>query len=333
MSIVIAGYYGFGNAGDELILLSLIRQFRLESPDLPIIVFSETPSKTAADYGVRAVDRWRFWTWVIPLLTARRFILGGGGLLQEKSGPWNFAYYLSLVLIAKLWGCRTEIMAIGVDPIDRPLNRFWTRFVLNHWVDEMSVRDVDSRRELQVAGVTMPVVIRPDPVSDLVSVQTRAPSTRIALALSAAACRPEDIPRVAQLIRRIEMELKVAVELLVFFPQEDEAIAREISRATMMPPEVRVWQNPLDLLSWIPQYQLVVGSRFHALVLAAANHLPFIGWGGQKKIESYCGAHQMPYANTESGWNEEHLFAQIVALYQSQGKIVILQHELIDFPL
>jgi len=47
--------------------------------------------------------------------------------------------------------------------------------------------------------------------------------------------------------------------------------------------EVRVWQNPLDLLTWIAQYQLVVATRFHALVMAGTGKIPFIGWGDQKK--------------------------------------------------
>ncbi len=136
-SIVLAGYYGFGNAGDELILYSLIRRFRRNNPTLSITVLSQSPLDTERIFDVHAVNRWRPWTWISALFSASHFVLGGGGLLQESTGPWNHFYYLSLVILAKLFGCSTEVIALGVDPISKPANRFWTRFALNHWVDAL----------------------------------------------------------------------------------------------------------------------------------------------------------------------------------------------------
>src|SRR5258708_7075114 len=73
-SLILAGYYGFGNAGDELILDALIQRCRRENPDTSIVVFSNSPSETRNHFGVRAVDRWRPWTWVRSLMDASCFI-------------------------------------------------------------------------------------------------------------------------------------------------------------------------------------------------------------------------------------------------------------------
>ncbi len=83
-------------------------------------------------------------------------------------------------------------------------------------------------------------------------------------------------------------------------------------------------KNPIDLLSWIPQYQLVAATRFHALVLAARGNIPFIGWGSQKKVETLCKEREMPYLNTDEKWDEEEQFHLLVTWYQSRNKSVIL---------
>jgi len=324
MSIVIAGYYGFGNAGDELILLSLIQHFRFQDPDVSITVLSRSPHLTSSAFDVHAVNRWFPWKWFLPLMHAKRFILGGGGLLQETSGPYNHFYYLTLLVIAKFFGCQTEVHAIGVDPVHGMFNRFWTKFALNHWGDVISVRDEESRNALVDAGVQMTIAVQPDPVYELRIDSARQPSERVALALSSSAFGSARTGDIARLCTRIAAELHAPVDLLALFPAEDEALTRAIARSTRAVHQVRVAQNPLDILSWVKQYHLVVASRFHALVLAAKYKIPFVGLGAEKKVASFCRTHQMPYANTRLIWNEDQLLASIAALYQSNGKSVIL---------
>jgi len=56
--ILIGGYYGFGNLGDEALLLALLRKMREYLPDAEPVVLSQEPERTAAEYGVEAIDRW-----------------------------------------------------------------------------------------------------------------------------------------------------------------------------------------------------------------------------------------------------------------------------------
>jgi polysaccharide pyruvyl transferase WcaK-like protein len=111
---------------------------------------------------------------------------------------------------------------------------------------------------------------------------------------------------------------------LAFFPLQDEKCARDIAERAAFAPHVRVWKAPEDLLSWIPEYDVVIGTRFHALVLAAMSKVPFIGWGNQNKVAALCREHGKPYANTESVWNVQDQLNLISSLYQSKNKIVIL---------
>lgn len=322
-TLLIAGYYGFGNAGDELILSSLIEQVRRESPGWTLVVMSSRPEQTRRLYTVKAVDRWRPWEWIVPLLRARRFWLGGGGLLQETTGPWNYVYYLGLVILAKLFGCRTELRAIGVDPIKRGANRALTRLTFNHFVDHVSVRDDDSQRALEAAGVRRTIYQMPDPVFQLPARRAAAIQDRIALALAPWSRRPGWDHDVALLIDRIRNELQVPVDLVVFYPNQDDPVSRQVASLVRSPLTVKTWDRPDELLDWISSYALVVGMRFHALAIAALHQRPFVGWGFQKKVHTLCRDFGQPVWSFERGWDEESVFRQIRESWRQRESLAL----------
>jgi polysaccharide pyruvyl transferase CsaB len=310
-SLVLAGYYGFGNAGDELLLRSIIQQYRQQHPDAFITVFSANPTQTAAHFGVRTAHRWRPWTWIRPLIHSETFMLGGGGLLQESTGIWNHTYYLSLLVIAKLFGCRTEIRAMGVDPAERWWNRLWTQIVFNHLVDFISVRDADSQRALESAGVFTRIWRMADPVFFLDCKPAPNPGSRIAWALTPWDDRPGWEQDLGYLLKRVSQELQVTNDLLVFFPEKDDWIAKKVAEVAGYGTTVRNWSVPEDLLTWVSDYNLVVGMRYHALVLAALAQKPFVGWGFQRKIRTLCRDLNQPMWTFERGWDSEAVFRQL----------------------
>ena len=59
-SIVLSGYYGFNNAGDEAVLYAIINTLKDELKDIDITVLSNSPEDTAKKYNVKAINRWSF---------------------------------------------------------------------------------------------------------------------------------------------------------------------------------------------------------------------------------------------------------------------------------
>ncbi|HLS90479.1 MAG TPA: polysaccharide pyruvyl transferase CsaB, partial [Limnochordia bacterium] len=57
MRVVVSGYYGFGNTGDEAVLRGLITALR-RAGSVEITVLSGNPRETRALHGVEAVDRY-----------------------------------------------------------------------------------------------------------------------------------------------------------------------------------------------------------------------------------------------------------------------------------
>ena len=55
--ILISGYYGFNNIGDESILRTVIDNLREKLEDIDITVLSQDPAQTSEKYGVKAARR------------------------------------------------------------------------------------------------------------------------------------------------------------------------------------------------------------------------------------------------------------------------------------
>ena len=54
-NIVISGYYGFGNAGDEAMLCAIIDAIRDVEDDAHITVISGNPQETSRKHNIKAV--------------------------------------------------------------------------------------------------------------------------------------------------------------------------------------------------------------------------------------------------------------------------------------
>ena len=51
VTILIAGYHGFGNCGDEAILRAMVTSFRRMADDIDIVALSNDPDFTKKEYS------------------------------------------------------------------------------------------------------------------------------------------------------------------------------------------------------------------------------------------------------------------------------------------
>jgi polysaccharide pyruvyl transferase WcaK-like protein len=99
--LVLSGYYGFRNSGDEAVLLGILQALdeagKARGLRFEPIVLSGDPAWTERQYGVAAVPRmnptavWR------ALLASDGLISGGGSLLQDATGWKSIPYYLGVI--------------------------------------------------------------------------------------------------------------------------------------------------------------------------------------------------------------------------------------------
>jgi len=146
--ILISGWYGNNNVGDETILLGMIQSIREQIPNADFLVFSDDPNFTKNNYRVKSFFQWPhrvqrgllailslfFWIYFLQLIMIIKnsdlFILGGGGLFQHT----NFGvipFWLSKLALAQLFRKPTVIYAIGIGLNHRKMDKFLIRIIEN----------------------------------------------------------------------------------------------------------------------------------------------------------------------------------------------------------
>jgi polysaccharide pyruvyl transferase CsaB len=168
--VVLAGWYGAGNLGDEL-LLEIISGWVRDSGAVPVAI-STHPDWTRQTLGIEAVGYGDLPAIVEALAEADLFVLGGGGLFQDynefdlasltRFPAWNVSQYAQFLFLADELGLPTLALAQGVGPLRGSQGREIAADVFSR-ADGVSVRDDDSARLLQEIGVDRVVPVAPDP--------------------------------------------------------------------------------------------------------------------------------------------------------------------------
>ena len=103
VNILISGYYGFDNIGDESILRTLVSSLREHIPDCSLTVLSHNPASTREKYGVEAVERMSPMAILRAVKKCDMLISGGGSLLQDVTSSKSLHYYLSIIRCAQFF--------------------------------------------------------------------------------------------------------------------------------------------------------------------------------------------------------------------------------------
>ena len=161
--ILISGYHGFANSGDEALLFAILNTLRKKRPDLDFTVLSKKPEETSLVYNVKSINRYNFFKVKKEMKKSKMLLFGGGSLLQDVTSSKSIRYYLTIIRLAQKCGIKTMLYANGIGPIIKENNRKKAAKILNE-VDIITLRDDKSDEELKSLGVTKPkVIITADP--------------------------------------------------------------------------------------------------------------------------------------------------------------------------
>lgn len=90
-NVVMSGYYGFSNAGDDAILQSIQEGIVAASEDISITVLSNDPALTERLYGLDAVPRFQIWKVLRALRRCDALLSGGGASCRTGPPPGPFS--------------------------------------------------------------------------------------------------------------------------------------------------------------------------------------------------------------------------------------------------
>ncbi|MBE6680164.1 MAG: polysaccharide pyruvyl transferase CsaB [Ruminococcaceae bacterium] len=303
--ILISGYYGFENAGDDSIAASMIKNIRQEMPDAKITIFCKNPRRNAKKYGVRAIGRFNIFAMLSEMRHAKLLVSGGGNLLQNTTSSRSLFYYTSIIKLAKKCGLKIFVCANGVGPV---FGKKHEKNVLATLAlaDKITFREPQSIEYIASLGFdTSKITLTADPALTLDS----APEERIdyimrnkssekffAVSLrDFASLHSEEVCGMnedtfarlfASEIDKIAAKTGATPLYLIMQSSRDRLLSEKVNSIAKAKGEILENLTASEILGVISRTSLVIAMRLHLLIYGAAAGKPLVGVSYDKKVDS-----------------------------------------------
>ena len=330
-NILISGYYGFDNIGDESILRTLITSLREKIPDCRLTVLSHNPASTREKYGVEAVERMSPGAILRAVRRCDMLISGGGSLLQDVTSSKSIHYYLFIIRLAKLLGKKVFIYSQGIGPIDHAFNRRATARALKK-ADGIVVRDERSAKLLEQIGLPQErIVITADPV-----IRMKRPDRTVGREILARAGIKKDgrltvgwaireknrdstfVREITECIRWLRENYDAESVLIPFHYEEDREVCSVIAERTNGAAKC-LSEKYLseDMLSIIGNMDVLVGVRLHSMIYAAIMGVPIIGVSYDPKCTAFLNSVGLDSLSTRETFSAEAFKAEFARVLET----------------
>ena len=312
MKVVISGYYGFNNSGDDALLMSIVDNIKAIDPAIKITVLSNSPKETKKIYNTNAVYRYNIASVLYEIATCDLLISGGGTLIQDATSTKSLYYYLSIIRIAKILRRKVMLYANGIGPLTSFKNIETTKNILDT-VDMITLRDENSKKELEQIGVTKPEIhLTADPAflleaddkgeEILGNYGIEKDSKLLCVSVRKAKNNPKNFENI--MAEFCDYAYEKHGLTTVFLPMQrkvDYSVCASIkdkmkSRGVVIGANYKV----SSLLSLISKMHVCVGMRLHTLIYSSSVGVPVIGIVYDPKVNGfleYMGEEM--YINTE----------------------------------
>lgn len=315
--IIISGYYGLGNSGDEALLESIVSDLRSINPNLTITALSANASLTHKLYGIKTVNRFNPFAVLKEFCSAKLLLSGGGTLIQDATSTKSLVYYLGIIFMAKKMGLKVMVYANGMGPIkDKNIKK--VNKVINE-VDLITLRENVSMQEIERCNITKPkIVVTADPAFNLPPSEVQAADEILARysveksdkIIAVSVRNSKNLPQnfVDEMAKSLD-NIAQKGYIPVFIPMQlnaDLGLSLEIAEKMKCPSRVIDCEMKVsDMLSVIGRCDIVCGMRLHMLIFASVMNVPMAGIAYDPKIKGFMQyMNQNTYVELE-GFNSE----------------------------
>ena len=258
MNIILFGYYGYRNVGDEQLLDETIRLIKEWYP-LATISVASGPEPIP----FQTFNRWNLWAWLCQLIRSRVVLFGGGSVFQSSSSFFSLCYYLLIIQFARLCRCRVLLLAQGWGPFKSHWHERFAKSILStpmivrSWRDRFSQTSFGSKEDPVFCDLVL-LQKRPQPFqlndgeAPLVGISVREKCDYKVLEALCLKKEYHTIQLVNQVVRRC-----VANEVLL----ED------------------VWDQPFNA-------SMIVTDRYHTAIWASKFGIPWVAVSDDPKLQA-----------------------------------------------
>lgn len=305
--VVLSGYYGFRNLGDDAILLTLRDRLAETVPGATLLALSKRPAETREKCGVEAANRFDPFAVRRAIKGASCFVSGGGSLLQDHTSTRSLLYYAALIRMAKHYGKPIMFYANGIGPVETARDRERVRAVAE-MADVITLRDTESLDALREMGVKNENIrITADPVYTMpggecargaerlktLGIPTERPVIGVSVRFAAGM-----ETNVAEFAKFCDAVSETATVVFLDMQQGADTVASAAVREKMTAKayEVSAPYDPAAMADMLACMDAVVSTRLHSMIFAACSGVPVLGVVYDPKVTACAHALDMPLA-------------------------------------
>ncbi len=300
--LVLCGYYGYGNVGDDALLHASIRRAGALYPDYTLSALTRRGRKDASLFRIRCVNRKNPLAVARELKHAKVLVFGGGTLLQDQTSLRSLLWYASVLRYAHRRGLRIELWGNGLS---LPRTALGERIIIDclSRCHRVGLRDAPSLAwgishvPEGMAGHFLPE--KDLALGTLPSTDARAEflcrrygvdtcSAGFGIVTVRGGVGQGYLKILCSWLSMLRGE-RMRLLFVPMLPREDERLCRRL--ASLFGGTVTSSLSPSDLVGLMARARIVCGMRLHSLVFAACAETPFVGFGSDPKIEAFCREH------------------------------------------
>lgn len=318
MNLLVAGYFGCGNLGDDAILAGLSEG--LADAPVDFTVLSGAPEETFRVYGMRAIPRRDMKMVQNAIDSCDALVFPGGSIFQDVTSVRSCGYYSSLVQRAKKAKKKVAMVGQGVGPLKTFLGK---RMAVGAFqaADVLVVRDPSSAALLRELGVKRPALMGADmafllPPSSGKETASFAVGDMKTIGIAPRPWGKEtgNIIKLFGEFSRMLFKSNLMPVLIEMDQAEDRNLIAEISKTQGgKVPDIRKLYSPMQVQDRMSRMEAVVAMRLHAGILAVSVGVPPYMVSYDPKVTSFAKMMDLPPAPAIEGLTAQRLYDGVTA--------------------
>lgn len=323
--LLLAGYIGCGNLGDDAIALGFMHAADPHGFDMMLL--SGDPQATYNQYKVQSIPRKDMGAVDKAIEACDALVFPGGSIFQDVTSVRSVAYYSRLVTRAKKKGKKVILLSQGVGPLNKFLGKRMASAAFRA-ADAITVRDPASMAAIKALGVNRPVKVTADSAFLLPKPSTNGEGSSFQVGQMRTvgiSARPHgkkgEVPAFFGELCRLLFQGGYVPVLIEMDRAEDGPLIQEISaKQGGKIPDIRKLTSPVQVQERLARMEAVIAMRLHAGILAATVGVPPMMISYDPKVDAFARQLGVGNAIPFQGANPQKVYEAFTRFMKDRAK-------------
>ncbi|MCB0825577.1 MAG: polysaccharide pyruvyl transferase CsaB [Armatimonadetes bacterium] len=277
--LLLAGYFGSGNLGDDAILLGFARGIEPHGHEFKVVAGSA--ERLMRNYGLIGISKTEMDRVKTAIKECDALVFPGGSIFQDVTSVRSVAYYSNLVKLAKKENKKVIMLGQGIGPLNRFIGKSMAVSAFNS-CDAIAVRDPQSINTLRSLGVKVNPQLTADTAFLLQKPELKEESSSFGVAgmkTIGISMRPfgkekETMAIFTELIKKLHGAGYVPTMVNLDETEDQPLVTKMAKTYGGKLPELRGVNHPIQLMERLSRMEAIIGMRLHSGILASIVGVP-----------------------------------------------------------